>query len=65
MAMGQLSPWAIEEDETGDTHVFPVGDLLSHDADNCPCLPFIQIQQDFVYLVIHNAWDNRSRTETD
>jgi hypothetical protein len=52
--------WGLERDERGDVHVFPIDDLLDHDdSDDCVCLPFIEIQSNFKYLIVHNAWDGR------
>jgi hypothetical protein len=47
-------------------HVYPEKDVLDHDTDSgdCACLPtIVPVERDdgsMAYLIVHNAWDERT-----
>lgn len=54
---------------TVDAHVFPVDDLIEHEADGgCPCGPTSEpverVDGSIGWLLIHHSLDGRETTET-
>ncbi len=47
-------------------HVYPINGLVFHVlAEDCPCDPVVITEVGNIKIVVHNAWDEREKSEPD
>lgn len=59
--------WQTNQADNGDIHAHPVGDLIEHQPDDCPCGPTVEPvprgDGSFGWLHSHHSLDHRERQE--
>jgi hypothetical protein len=52
--------WGVFIGDDDDHHIIPIGDLIAHvETRRCACGPAVEVEDNGVCLVIHDAFDER------